>query len=165
MGGLCCPSTRRTLLGLGQGSCIIIYPGVFPIFSFYIFLCTESRFSRYFPYSPRLCAHAHHLPSSLFPLSPTRLQLLAPLCHPLLRSPRSSPVSSPRNVVPHSHGPRSPNRSPTLHRLYSRLRQTPPLSPRSLQPPTPHHPRRRREFRGPAQACRKNHPRMFIHGV
>jgi hypothetical protein len=84
--------------------------------------------SSYFSYSPQVCSHAHHLPSSALPLSPTRLQLLAPLCHHLLRSPRSSPVPSSCNVVPHPHGPRSPNRSPPLHRLHSQVQQTTPLS-------------------------------------
>ena len=161
MGCLCRSSTRRALLGLRQGSGIIIYPGIFPIF----FLFTESRFSQYLPYSPRLCAHAHHLPSPFLSLLPTRLQLLAPLCHHLLHSSRSSPVPSPHNVVPHPHGPCSPNRSPPLHHLHSWLQQTPPPSPRNLQPPAPHHPHRRHEFRWLAQACEQNHPRMFVHGI
>ena len=40
MGGLCCPSTRRALLGLGQGSCIIIYWVSFQ-FSHFIFFFSQ----------------------------------------------------------------------------------------------------------------------------
>jgi len=126
-------STRCVLLGLGQGSCI----GVFPIFS------------SYFPYSPWLCAHAHHL---LFFLSllPTWLQLLAPLYYHL-RNPCSSPIPSPRNMVPHPHGPVA-------------LTEALPFIVCTLGFNKPH-PHRRHEFRWPAQVCRRNHPRLFVYGV
>ena len=45
------------------------------------------------------------------------------------------------------------------------LWQSPPSSLCSLQPPAPHHCHWRHEFQCPAQACRQNHPRMFVFSV
>jgi len=47
----------------------------------------------------------------------------------------------------------------------SQLQQSPPSSLCSFQPPAPHHPHWRCEFQCPAQACRQNHPRMFVFSV